>query len=75
MSAIRRNRALEIVGEARRAPSTAGFTLLEIMIVLAIIALLAGGVGAAVFKNFKKAQVSTAQAARQGDRATRRRST
>jgi len=39
----------------------AGFTLLEIMVVLAIIALLAGGVGAAVFRNFKKAQVSTAR--------------
>ena len=38
-----------------------GFTLLEIMVVLAIIALLAGGVGAAVFRNFKKAQVSTAK--------------
>jgi general secretion pathway protein G len=37
----------------------AGFTLLEIMVVLAIIALIAGGVGAAVFKQFKKAQVST----------------
>ena len=39
----------------------AGFTLLEIMVVLAIIALLAGGVGAAVFKQFKKAQISTAR--------------
>ena len=39
----------------------AGFTLLEIMVVLAIIALLAGGVGAAVFRNFKKAQISTAR--------------
>lgn len=50
-------------GIVRRAARTieAGFTLLEIMVVLAIIALLAGGVGAAVFKNFKKAQVSTAR--------------
>jgi general secretion pathway protein G len=39
----------------------AGFTLLEIMVVLAIIALLAGGVGAAVFKNFRRAQVSSAR--------------
>jgi general secretion pathway protein G len=38
-----------------------GFTLLEIMIVLAIIAMIAGGVGVAVFKQFKKAQVSTAK--------------
>lgn len=37
----------------------AGFTLLEIMVVLAIIALIAGGVGAAVFKQFKRAQIST----------------
>jgi general secretion pathway protein G len=40
---------------------SSGFTLLEIMVVLAIIALLAGGVGAAVFKQFKKAQISTAR--------------
>ena len=48
-------------GIVRRAARTveAGFTLLEIMVVLAIIALLAGGVGAAVFKNYKKAQIST----------------
>ena len=49
-----------IVGRAARSIE-AGFTLLEIMVVLAIIALLAGGVGAAVFRNFKKAQVSTAR--------------
>ena len=49
-----------IVKQAARAVE-AGFTLLEIMVVLAIIALLAGGVGAAVFKNYKKAQVSTAR--------------
>ena len=50
-------------GIVRRAVRTveSGFTLLEIMVVLAIIALLAGGVGAAVFKNYKKAQVSTAR--------------
>jgi general secretion pathway protein G len=39
----------------------AGFTLLEIMIVLAIIAMLAGGVGVAVFNKYKKAQISTAK--------------
>jgi general secretion pathway protein G len=47
-------------GRVRRAAER-GFTLLEIMVVLAIIALIAGGVGTAVFKNFKKAQVSTAK--------------
>jgi general secretion pathway protein G len=39
----------------------AGFTLIEIMIVLAIIALLAGGVGTAVFSQYKKAQVKIAR--------------
>jgi general secretion pathway protein G len=59
MSAIE-NKSTKIVGRAARAIES-GFTLLEIMVVLAIIALLAGGVGAAVFKQFKKAQVSTAR--------------
>ncbi len=44
-----------------RVDRQAGFTLLEIMIVLAIIAMLAGGVGVAVFKSFQKAKVSTAK--------------
>ena len=39
----------------------AGFTLLEIMIVLAIIAMIAGGVGVALFRNFQKAKVSSAK--------------
>ena len=51
------NGAVARVGRAVEA----GFTLLEIMVVLAIIALLAGGVGAAVFKNFRRAQVSSAR--------------
>jgi general secretion pathway protein G len=38
-----------------------GFTLIEIMIVLAIIALLAGGVGTAIFSQYKKAQVKIAR--------------
>jgi general secretion pathway protein G len=40
----------------RRRIAQAGFTLLEIMVVLAIIALLAGGVGTAVFKQYRSAQ-------------------
>ena len=50
-------------GIAHRAArvAEAGFTLLEIMVVLAIIALLAGGVGAAVFRSFRRAQVQTAR--------------
>ncbi|HEY6477778.1 MAG TPA: type II secretion system protein GspG [Polyangia bacterium] len=59
MSAIE-EKSTGVVRRAARAVE-AGFTLLEIMVVLAIIALLAGGVGAAVFRNFKKAQVSTAR--------------
>jgi general secretion pathway protein G len=45
----------------RRRVADAGFTLIEIMIVLAIIALIAGGVGTAVFKQFSKAKVSIAK--------------
>jgi general secretion pathway protein G len=38
-----------------------GFTLLEIMVVLAIIGLIVGSVGVMVFNRFKKAQVGTAK--------------
>jgi general secretion pathway protein G len=44
-----------------RVDRQAGVTLLEIMIVLAIIAMIAGGVGVAVFKQFQKAKISTAK--------------
>ena len=40
---------------------TAGFTLTEIMIVLAIVSMLFGLVGLKVMNSFKKAQVSTAK--------------
>ena len=41
--------------------ASSGFTLIEIMIVLAIIALIAGGVGTAVFSQYKKAQIKIAK--------------
>ena len=45
----------------RRVRHERGFTLLEIMVVLAIIGLIVGSVGVMVFNRFKKAQVQTAK--------------
>src|SRR5215471_6256367 len=45
----------------RRRDRSSGFTMLEIMIVIAIIAALGAGVGVVVFNNFKKAQVKIAK--------------
>jgi general secretion pathway protein G len=41
--------------------AAAGFTLLEVMIVLALIGLIVGTVGVGVFKQFQKGQVKTAK--------------
>ena len=41
--------------------AAAGFTLLEVMIVLASIGLIAGGIGVTVFNQFKKGQVKVAK--------------
>ena len=46
---------------ARTARSAAGFTLLEVMIVLALLGLIAGSIGVAVFNQFRKGQVNTAK--------------
>ena len=47
----------------RRRPGTrqGGFTLLEVMIVLALIGLIAGTIGVGVFKQYQKGQVRTAK--------------
>jgi general secretion pathway protein G len=49
----------EIQRRAKRLarPRQAGFTLLEIMIVLAIIAMMAGGVGVVLFRTFQKGKI------------------
>ena len=41
--------------------STRGLTLIEIMVVVAIIGLVMGGVGVVAFQRFKKAQVETSK--------------
>ena len=49
--------------DRKRRDRSSGFTMLEIMIVIAIIAALGAGVGVVVFNNFKKAQVKIGKSA------------
>jgi general secretion pathway protein G len=46
---------------ARARAKDAGMTLIEVLIVLALISLIMGSVGVMVFNNFKKGQVKTAR--------------
>jgi len=61
MQPIAKGRRWAVAAAGRRA--TAGMTMLEIMIVLAIIGLVMSAVGVGVFQSFKKAQKKIAQAA------------
>jgi general secretion pathway protein G len=56
----RRRERQRVVGRIGR-DRAAGFTMLEIMIVIAIIAAIGAGVGVTVFNQFKKAQVKIAK--------------
>jgi general secretion pathway protein G len=58
---VRRQLWALLTGRRRPVARQAGFTLLEVMIVLAIIGLIAGSIGVTVFKQFQKAQVKTAK--------------
>ena len=62
-SAARAREALRRVSLARR--HTAGVTLVEVLIVVAIMALLASGVTFAILPKYKEAQVSTARTSAQ----------
>ena len=62
-SALAKLRALVIKLAAERTPRKrdAGMTLLEVLIVLALISLIAGAIGVTVFNNYKRGQVRAAK--------------
>lgn len=61
MSTLTNSRMQRAAIGATARTAAAGFTLLEVMIVLAIIGLIAGGIGVTVFNQFKKGQVKIAK--------------
>ena len=50
-----------LVRKARRRAGARGVTLIEVLIVIAIMALIAGGVGFAILPKYKQAQIDTAR--------------
>lgn len=60
---------MEKISRRNRRSQSRAVTLVEILIVVAIIALIAGGVGVAAFKRFIKAKESTTQTNTRGIRA------
>ena len=63
MSALAKLRALVFKLTVQRTPRKcdAGMTLLEVLIVLALISLIAGAIGVTVFNNYKRGQVKAAK--------------
>jgi general secretion pathway protein G len=62
-SALAKLRSLMLKFSVERKPRKrdAGMTLLEVLIVLALISLIAGAIGVTVFNNFKKGQIKAAK--------------
>jgi general secretion pathway protein G len=58
-------RVAQLAGRQRARTSEAGVTLVEVLIVVAIMAMLAGGVALFALPKFKEAQVSTAKTSAQ----------